>query len=282
MRKWAAFFLAAALLLALAACDAEPAETVGSASTAGQTDGTAASAQTDAAVPAGSDSSDPTLTGSESTETTSAGSTGTTGAEPGTAESTEAAGSTDASDPEDTAQPQLGAYTDGVYTNAFIGVRCQLDDRWYVYSSEELAQLTGQTADAYTDEAFAEMIRGSGSAFAFFAQDDDNGYTINIVIEDIGELNSVTLTEADYAAISAEQLPASLEALGLENVTCQVSAISFAGEAHSALTIHGIIQDVDFYEVVVCKKIGRYVVSTTVSCYYTDATGELLAMFAAA
>ena len=176
--------------------------------------------------------------------------------------------------------PQLGVYADGVYTNAFLGVKWTTNEHWTVHSKEEMAQLNGLVADAMTDEALAEQLKNSGVAYAFYATADEGLVTINIALENLGLLYGTLLDEKSYVDISIKQLPDALEAVGLQNVTAEATTLTFAGAEHAGVTVHGSISGVDFYEKLVCIKSGSYMGIVTVASYYEDITENLLEMFA--
>ena len=177
--------------------------------------------------------------------------------------------------------PQLGDFADGVYTNAFIGIRCEVSDEWTVYSDAQLAQLNCLVLDTMTDADLVEQLKKSNVAHLFYTT-ADNGYkSMNVVLENIGVINGVLLDEKAYIELSVEQLPAALQSMGLTNVTAEATTIHFAGADHAGVRVHGVLSGVDFYEKIVCIKVGNYFGLVTVGSYREDATDVLLNMFTA-
>ena len=43
---------------------------------------------------------------------------------------------------------QRGTIENGIYTNTFVGIGCQLSDDWTYYTDEQLAELSGVVAES--------------------------------------------------------------------------------------------------------------------------------------
>ncbi len=205
-----------------------------------------------------------------STDPTDTGAPGTTPA--ATAPSTTA--------PKDR-DPQLGRFADGVYTNEFLGIRCRVDEKWYVYSDTEMAQLNGLVLDTMTDADLVEQLKKANVAHLFYAAANEGLTTVNVALENIGMVNGVLLDEQTYVELSAEQLPAALQSMGLQNVKAETASFSFAGSRHAGVKVSGSLSGVPFYERIVCIKLGSYIGVVTVASYHEDMTPELLKMFSA-
>lgn len=175
----------------------------------------------------------------------------------------------------------MGVYTESTHTyeNEFIGIGCKLDEDWEVFDAAAIAELNGMVIDAMTDEALAEQMESGGYVQPFYAQAEDGFMTVNITVENLGLLYGSMLDEKDYAELAVKQLPAALESLGLSDVTTEVTSASFAGGQHTAIVVNGTMQDVEFHELMVCVKVGRYIANVTAASYFTDVTGEILDMF---
>ena len=177
--------------------------------------------------------------------------------------------------------PQLGDFADGIYTNDFLGIRCQVDEAWTVYSDAQLAQLNGLVLETMTDADLVEQLKKSNVAHLFYAAADGGHRTVNVVLENIGVVNGVLLDEKTYMALSVEQLPAALQSMGLTNVTAVAATESFAGTDHAAVRVRGELSGVNFYEKIICIKTGSYFGLVTVASYHNDETDALLRMFTA-
>ena len=173
----------------------------------------------------------------------------------------------------------VGAYANNVYTNEFLGIRCNLDPAWTVFDEEQLAQLAGLTADLMGNEALKEQMEKGAAVYAFYAQSQNGQRNMNIVLERLSLVNGILLNEKGYVEIAMPQMKQALEGIGLENVTVEQATLQFAGGEHAGIRIHGTTQGVDLYETVVCVKNGNYIASVTVCSVGTDSTADLLALF---
>lgn len=177
--------------------------------------------------------------------------------------------------------PQMGEFADGTYTNDFLGICCKVNEEWTVYSDAQLAQLNGLVLDTMTDADIVEQLKKSNVAHLFYATADGDHNSVNVVLEKVGVFNGILLDEKTYIAVSAEQLPAALQSMGLTDVTAEETTVSFVGVDHAAVRVYGKFSGVDFYEKIVCIKVGNYFGLVTVASYHEDKTDALLDMFAA-
>ena len=249
MKKITALILLAAMLLSLAACGGNP--SVGSAEP----------------TPTPEISDDPV---SEPPEEP-----------PAETDETDAETPDQTGEPEAPSEPVLGVYhaDSNTYENELLGLGCQLEEDWRVYSADEMAQLNGMMVDMMTDEAIAEQLESSGYVQAFYAQLGDQPVTVNITVENLGLLYGALLDEQQYAELSIGQLPAVLESIGLEDISTEITTATFLGSEHTAINVYGQVQGLDFYETLVCVKVNRYMACVTAASYLADVTGDVLDMF---
>ena len=249
MKRIAALILLAAMLLSLAACGNNPSG-AGAEPTSTPETSEAPASEPPEEIPAETDEPD--------------------------AETPDQAG-----EPEAPSEPVLGVYyaDTNTYENELIGLGCQLDEEWRVYSADEMAALNGMMVDMMTDETIAEQLESSGYVQAFYAQLGDDPVTVNITVENLGLLYGTLLDEQQYAELSVDQLPAVLESIGLENLSTEITTTTFLGSEHTAINVYGQIQGVDFYETLVCVKVNRYMACVTAASYLADVTGDVLDMF---
>lgn len=89
---------------------------------------------------------------------------------------------------DDTPKKEFSAgVTDGnTYTNEYFGFTATLDESWTFFTSDEIAQLTGQVVDLLDNEAVAEAYASGKSVVEMYAMRDDNA-TLNLTVENLGE-----------------------------------------------------------------------------------------------
>ena len=177
--------------------------------------------------------------------------------------------------------PQMGEFADGTYTNDFLGICCKVSEEWTVYSDAQLAQLNGLVLDTMTDADIVEQLKKSNVAHLFYATADGGHRSVNVVLEKVGVFNGILLDEKTYIAVSVDQLPAALQGMGLTDVTAEETTVSFVGVDHAAVRVYGKFSGVDFYEKIVCIKVGNYFGLVTVASYHEDETDALMKMFKA-
>ena len=175
----------------------------------------------------------------------------------------------------------MGDFADGVYSNDFLGISCRVGAKWTVYSDAQLAQLNGLVLDIMTDADIVEQLKKSNVAYLFYATAEGGHLSANVVLENVGVVNGVLLDEKTYMTLSAEQLPAALQSMGLTNATVEEITVHFAGADRPAVRVQGKFSGVNFYEKIVCIKAGDYFGVVTVASYHNDKTDMLLGLFMA-
>lgn len=184
-------------------------------------------------------------------------------------------------EPEASTDPILGVYSEdtNTYENEYIGIGCKLDSDWVVYDEEQIAELNGIVVNMITDEAIADQLEKSGYLQPFYALTEEGLVTVNITLENLGLLYGSLLDEQAYAEIASEQLPSAFEGLGMTDVTVETDTVTFAGGEHAAIFVSGSLEGIEFHEILVCMKVGRYIANITAASYLADVTEDVLALF---
>ena len=99
---------------------------------------------------------------------------------------------------------QRGTIENGIYTNTFVGIGCQLSDDWTYYTDEQLAELSGVVAES--SEEMQKAMEDGKSTYDMFASAMEGLVTINVVYEDLGALYGKLLDEAGYLEIAVPKL----------------------------------------------------------------------------
>ena len=181
--------------------------------------------------------------------------------------------------PQTVENPFVGETVNNVYTNAFLGITCQLDETWTVFDKDQLAQLAGITSDLLDNDALTDAMEKGTVVTAFYAQTQNGQANMNITLERLNLVNGILMDEESYAKLSKEQLPAALANAGFENVTAETAKLQFAGEERHGVKVHATVQGVDIYESIVCIKNGNCMAGVVVCSVGTDTTDSLLALF---
>lgn len=195
-----------------------------------------------------------------------------------------------ASAPESAPEPEpesqddvgLGSMSGGTYENDFVGIGCKLDDTWTYYSDEEIIELNGLMVDSIDDEDLAEQLRSSDSFYDMLASNNE-GSSINVVLENLGLIYGHTLDAGSYIDIALKSLEDQLTLMGVSAATCEKVSFDFCGKQTEGLYIAGTLSiegiEVDMYQRMACVKAGGYMTCVTSCSYFEDITTDLLDMF---
>lgn len=191
-------------------------------------------------------------------------------------------------EPENTPEPEpeddveLGSMSGGIYENDFVGIGCKLDDTWTYYSDDEIMELNGLMVDSIDDEDLAEQLRSSDSFYDMLASDND-GSSINVVLENLGLIYGHTLDAGGYIDIALESLEGQLALMGVTTSTCEKISFDFCGKQTDGIYIAGTLNvegiEVDMYQRMACVKAGSYMTCITACSYFEDLTTDMLDMF---
>lgn len=172
----------------------------------------------------------------------------------------------------------LGKTEGTVYENDMLGIGCELSSDWYLYNEAELATLIGLTADRINDEDISKIIEASGTAFLFYAMNNADSSTINIVLENTAAYGGA-LTEEDYIQAAMPALNNALPAAGFENLTVTSGTTQFAGEEHACIYVEAELAGMKVYEILVPIVLDGSVASVTICTFNENTCADLIATF---
>ena len=164
------------------------------------------------------------------------------------------------------------------YENANIGVGVLLDEDWVIYNDEQLAQLSGLTAEMFSDEKYKEMMEKSNSFTDFFAQ-HSSGASMNVLFENLGLLYGSVLSEEQYRTAAMQNMAGAYESAGFENVQIEENTVDFAGAErvgiHTSCTVNGV----NYYVQQVLIKSGSHMGIISLCCFVQDDTPLMASFF---
>lgn len=164
------------------------------------------------------------------------------------------------------------------YENENIGVGVLLDEDWVIYNDEQLAQLSGLTADMFSDEKYKEMMEKSNSFTDFFAQ-HSSGASMNVMFENLGLLYGSVLSEEQYRTAAMQNMAGAYESAGFENVQIEENTVEFAGAErigiHTSCTVNGV----NYYVQQVLIKAGSHMGIISLCCFVQDDTPLMASFF---
>ena len=174
---------------------------------------------------------------------------------------------------------QLGVTTGGKYESTFLGIGCSLDDSRSFASQEELAQMIGATAEMFDNEEYAEQMKNTDMFYDMAAAADDGLVNINIIIQNMGLLYGMALSEEKYIEISQEGLEEQLSSAGFTLEGVEAGTVTFAGQERSGLHITCTYQGIAYYCQQVYIKQGNYMSVITLASFFEDDTDSMLDYF---
>ena len=171
--------------------------------------------------------------------------------------------------------------TDGnTYTNEYFGFAATLDENWTMLTEEQIAQITGQTAEALDDENLAKMYDDGKVVMEMYGVRSDNS-TVNITVENLGTINGAKYDESGYVDESLKKLPDQLSAGGFTDIKTEKTTVTFAGTEHDGITITASVQSTAVHEVLAFVKVGNYVAVITAVTFGDSNPSEILDLFKA-
>lgn len=181
----------------------------------------------------------------------------------------------DAADGENAA----GSVNGGVYTSAFAGMGCALDDSWTFYTDEQIGALNGLLTSQSSSEDVKTRLENTSGVYDMYAASTDGLLTINVAYQNLGLLGG-DVTAQEYAELSSEQLPDALTSYGFTDVEAAVTSGDFAGRtACPAVAITAKLGDTTLYEQMYCIKAGSYLYCVTLSSFTEDVTEAMAGLF---
>ncbi len=168
----------------------------------------------------------------------------------------------------------LGVVENNVYRNDYFGIRCDLSEEWAFYSEEEILEMNGVASEGSgIDWSNAPIL------YDMCATHLTNYSTININMEKLSSLSAATLDIKSYLEPQFDSIKSGLTNMGYTNVTVEYAKITVKGRQYDGAKVHGVIQGIDFYEVIFCYQKGSYLVNVTVGTLQTDTTTDILNTF---
>lgn len=171
-----------------------------------------------------------------------------------------------------------GTTVGNTYTNAYFGFTVTLDESsgWTFYTSEQLAQLIGQTS--CNSETVSESLERSKNAIEMVAIRADNA-TLMVTVENLGASNGAKYDESSYVDTALANLAQQLTNAGNTNVYTEKATLPFAGEEHYGILVDTELQGVTMAQTIVCVKVDNYVAVVTAVNDSDESSADLLAAF---
>ncbi len=171
----------------------------------------------------------------------------------------------------------VGTVEGNTYVNDYFGVKLNLLDGYTFVDDEELAQITGMTADVLSDnKAAAKAIEDGSATIVAYAADSTGLCNVNVTAQSNASLANAILDEEAVLVASVDQAKSALEAQGISNITYEIVDRTVAGENHKVLKMHGDYSGVEFNNEMVNLQKGDFMLAFAATCFNGDTTDEII------
>lgn len=158
-----------------------------------------------------------------------------------------------AAEKNETKSATLGKVEGNVYTNAYAGFGCKLDDSWMMQSAEQLQELPSAIKDSLDGTQIGELAKDIPQIVDMMAQSTTTGSAVNVVYTQLSESDRKfyeSLGEEDVIdglLQNKDMLIESYGASGIEVKSMEKTTMDFLGEQHSVCKTVGSAQGVEVY-----------------------------------
>lgn len=191
----------------------------------------------------------------------------------------------EATDGEETAV-SLGRIEGGVYTNSYAGFGCELDANWEFYSAEELQELPANVQELLEDTELGDAMSELTMITDMKAENAQDLTTMNVQYTKLDaqtRLAYLMLSEEEIVDLMLEQseiLSSSYGQLGIEVESMEKAEVDFLGEKHFGLRTNASQYGIPCYILQLFDYTrGSYGITTTFWSYGEDTTADLAGLF---
>lgn len=164
------------------------------------------------------------------------------------------------------------------YTNAYLGVACDLDSSWYVYSEEEMAQLMGVSQELLEGTDYEELVKSADLYYDFCVTRLTDNATVNInYSQPVQGLENVSEDAVPERMLG--QLKSSMEAAGMTDVQVDTVTVTFAGREKTAVRLSANFQGAAYHALQFYYFVNGRVATLTLGTFNEDRTLELTELF---
>lgn len=204
-----------------------------------------------------------------------------------TAQSAETEQPTEPAETEATEAPvSLGRLEGGIYTNAYAGFGCEMDDSWTFYSAEELQEIPENAKNALEGSDIGEELADLEQITDMMAENADLLANVNVLYtkQDMTErLAMMAFSEEEIIDITLEnkdEMIAGYEQAGIHVSSIEKVQLTFLGENRWCLKTVAETEEIPLYNVQMFDfQKGAYSVTLTITCFVEDNTQTILDLF---
>ncbi len=172
----------------------------------------------------------------------------------------------------------MGRISGNTYRNDFLGLGCTIPQGWEIYSEKQLLEINNLQGESI-DEEVLEQLKNSNLVFVLFAQQLNEGSSINVNMEKVAATQLLTL---DIQQILEAQIPtiiSTYQNIGYTNVEVNYQKTTIDGKELDSLYISAKINGMDFALVCFTFMKANYMVNVSVGTLQTENLNNLLGCF---
>ncbi|MBR3294100.1 MAG: hypothetical protein IKI69_06735 [Oscillospiraceae bacterium] len=150
------------------------------------------------------------------------------------------------------------------YENPSLGIGVELDADWHIFNEDELAQLSGLTAEMFSDEKYQEMAKSVKNFYDFYAMNSSSS-NINILFENLGLLYGTLLDEEQYRDLAYPSMEAAYADAGFTDIIIEKNTVVFAGAERTGIFTQCKSQGIEVCMQQVLIKTGKHMAIITIA-----------------
>ena len=172
----------------------------------------------------------------------------------------------------------LGATTDRVYKNDFLGISCTIPADWEIFTDAQILELNSIVGN-YTDKETAELLKNANIVYDMYAQYLPEGSSISINMEKLSALQLVSLNIQQVLESQISTIVSSYENMGYTDVNVEYRKVTVDGKELDSLYLTAKIQGYDFFLTVLSFRKSNYLANITIGSLYADKVDEIIGCF---
>ncbi len=202
---------------------------------------------------------------------------------------TEPRGTIATADPTDSATPSptpaeqiaefsIGEVAENIYTNKFIGMGCNFDSTWYIYSEAEIKDLNSAVLENIGDD-LTKQLEKADYFYDMMASKLDGSASINIVFEKLGIGAALTIDLEASLRHGMEDSKTGYANMGYTDFNYEIGKTLFIGKEYNSATYTANYTGVPVYGKQIIFVKGNYSVAITVTTFVNNTCDSVLANF---
>lgn len=173
---------------------------------------------------------------------------------------------------------QMGTIRNNTYENPFLGMGFAVDDSWYFYTDEQIAEMNGVFLDR-VDPNIQDAVENATIIYDVFAEKYDGSSNININFEKITEYQSKNLDVKKNLQALEPLFEEMFQNMGFENVDSQVLSTRLNGKMVYYLYTEMTANGETIYQIAMQVLCDGYLASVGITTRGDDETLDVLDMF---